>query len=258
MSDSQDINQTLEALSAQVLPPDMRLMYVAVSEVKEQDLNAQSMPKGMFDQLVNNLKNAGAPESFPLLVQTPKGLEIVSGHHRIRAMRTAGIEKTLAIVYTKLTPSQIRAKQLAHNSIHGTSDPEIVKRIWAQIDDVSDRFEAFIDPAQFSDLKPVSFKPVDVDMVKVAKTVMVVFLPTQKLDFDAVIEALMPKTQVDAVYIAHRESYEAWKAAFQKVRADMDIVNAPTALAEMARLALERLAQLAEDEDGTGTAEKTG
>jgi len=251
MSDTQDINQILEGLSAQVLPPDMRLMYVGIDEVKEQDLNAQSMPKAMFDQLVNNLKNAGAPESFPLLVHTTKGLEIVSGHHRIRAMRTAGIENTLAIVYARLTPSQIRAKQLAHNSIHGTSDPEIVKRIWDQIDDVQARFEAFIDPALFTDLKPVSFKPVDVNMVNVAKTVMLVFLPTQKMDFDAVIEAIMPKTQVDAVYIANRDSYDDWKKAFQKVRSDLDIVNAPTALAEMARLALERLAQLAE-EDGDG------
>ncbi len=208
------INTTLEALSAQVLPPDMRLMYVGIADVKEQDLNAQSMPKAMFDQLVNNLKNSGAPESLPLLVKTEKGLEIVSGHHRIRAVRTAGIENTLAIVYMTLTPSQIRAKQLAHNSIHGTSDPEIVKRIWEQIDDVQARFEAFIDPAQFSDLKPVSFKPVDVDMVNVAKTVMVVFLPTQKVDFDAVIEAIMPKTQVDAVYIANRDSYDEWKKPF--------------------------------------------
>jgi hypothetical protein len=57
------------------------------------------------------------------------------------------------------------------------------------------------------------------------------------------------------VYIANRDSYDAWKAAFQKVRADMDIVNAPTALAEMARLALERLAQIAEEEeDGASTA----
>lgn len=256
MTDTSHINDTLEALSAQVLPADMRLMYVGIDDVKEQDLNAQSMPKAMFDQLVNNLKNSGAPESLPLLVKTDKGLEIVSGHHRIRAMRTAGIENTLAIVYTRLTPSQIRAKQLAHNSIHGTSDPDIVRRIWEQIDDVQARFEAFIDPAQFSDLKPVSFKPVDVDMVNVAKTVMVVFLPTQKVDFDAVIEAIMPKTQVDAVYIAHRAVYDEWKKAFQRVRADMDIVNAPTALAEMARLALERLDQLA-DEDGDGREETT-
>jgi len=53
------------------------------------------------------------------------------------------------------------------------------------------------------------------------------------------------------VYIANRDSYDDWKKAFQKVRSDLDIVNAPTALAEMARLALERLAQLAE-EDGDG------
>lgn len=242
-----EINQTLEALSAQILPPDMRLMYVGVDEVREQDVNAQSMPKAMFDQLVANIKSSGAPESLPLLAKTDRGLEIISGHHRIRACRTAGVKSVLAIVYTNIDRSRIAAKQLAHNSIHGASDPELVKRIWDSITDVQARFEAFIDPRQFEGLKPVSFKPVDVDMTNTAKTIVIVFLPTQKLDFDAALEAIMPKAEVDAVYLANKDTYDGWIAAFKRVRADLDIVNAPTALAEMARLATEYLEQLKEE-----------
>lgn len=228
----------------------MKLLYVSVDEPREQDINAQSMPKAMFDQLTANMRASGAPESVPLLAKSMRGteiiIEIVSGHHRFRAARAAGIKYILCIVYENLTRSQIAAKQLAHNSISGTSDPELVKRIWAQITDVTARFEAFIDPRLFDNIKPVSFKPVDVDMTNTAKTVLLVFLPTQKLDFDAALEAILPKTNVDAVYLANKEVYDGWRAAFQRVRADLEIVNAPTALAEMARLALERLEHLQE------------
>lgn len=247
--DIEVINGLLERISKTVFPEYLRLLYVDVDTVHEQDLNAQSMPKAMFDQLVDNLKSTGAPESLPLLVMTEKGIEIISGHHRIRAMRKAGIKRTLALVYTSLSRARIHAKQLAHNSISGSSDAELVKRIWERIDDVQARFEAFIDPRLFDSIPaPVSFKPVDVDMVNVAKSILVVFLPTQKMDFDAVLEQILPKTEVDAVYIAHREIYGDWMKAFKRVRTDLDIVNVPTALAEMARLAQERLDQLSAEE----------
>jgi len=243
------INGLLERISSSIYPDYLRLLYVEVDAVREQDINAQSMPKPMFDQLVSNIQSTGAPESIPLLVKTPQGIEIISGHHRIRAMRKAGIKRTLALVFESLSRARIHAKQLAHNSIAGSSDPELVKRIWERIDDVQARFEAFIDPKLFDSIPaPVSFKPVDVDMVNIAKAVLVVFLPTQKLDFDAVLEQILPKADVDAVYIAHRESYDDWMKALRRVRSELEIVNVPTALAEMARLAQERLDQLAAEE----------
>lgn len=237
----EQINALLAELSTQILPPNLKLMYVAVDDCREQDINAQSMPKAMFDQLVSNIKESGAPESIPLLAKTEQGLEIISGHHRVRASRAAGLKMTLAFVYEELSRSRIHSKQLAHNSIHGASDPELVKRIWERITDVQARFEAFIDPRQFDTIKPVSFKPVDVDMTATAKTVLFIFLPTQKLDYDVAVEAILPKANVDAIYLGSKETYDGWIAALKRVRADLEIVNAPTALAEMARLALERL-----------------
>lgn len=247
------INETLEALSSMIYPRGLRLMYLSVDDVREQDLNAQSMPKAMFDQLTQNIKDAKTPESVPLLAKTERGIEIVSGHHRIRASRAADLKMFLGLVYDDLPQSRIFSKQLAHNAIHGTSDTELVKRIWLQIDDVAARFESFIDPRAFADLKPVSFTPVDVDMVTAAKTVLFVFLPTQMIDFDAALETLLPKTDVDKVYLAHRDTFDAFKAALGRVRSDLDIVNAPTALAEMGRLAVERLDEMKDDGSESGS-----
>lgn len=241
------INDTLALLSEQIFPPGLRLMYLSVDEVREQDLNAQSMSKAMFDQLTQNIKDAQTPESVPLLAKTKRGIEIVSGHHRIRASRAADVKMFLGLVYENLPQSRIYSKQLAHNSIHGTSDPELVRRIWEQIDDVKARFESFIDPRAFDGLKPVSFTPVDVDMVTASKVVLFVFLPSQLVDFDAALESLLPKGDVDKIYLANRDSFDGFKAALGRVRSDLDIVNAPTALVEMARLAVERLDEIKDD-----------
>ena len=186
-----EINATLASLSAQIFPEGLRLLYVGIDEVREQDLNAQSMNKKMFDQLVENVKQTQALESVPLCVKQDGLIFMISGHHRLRAVRAAGLTHILILLYDELPPSRVKSKQLAHNSIMGKSDPELVKRIFEQIGDVQAKFEAYIDPRVFNAIPaPVHFKPVDVNLWNTAKTVLIVFLPTQKLDFDAAVEAL--------------------------------------------------------------------
>jgi len=239
------INAMLHVLSNQIYPEGLRLVYVAIDDVREQDINAQAMSKAAFDQLVANIRSTGAPESVPLLVKTDKGCEIISGHHRFRASREAKIKYLVALAFGSLDRARVHAKQLAHNSITGKSDAQIVKMIWDRIDDVQARFEAFIDPKIFDNLpQPVSFKPIDVDVAALSKTILFVFLPTQAEDFDAALEQIMPKANVDKVYIEQRSAFEGWVVAFKRVREDMEIVNSPTALAMMAQLAIERLDQL--------------
>lgn len=237
-----EINETLAGVSQQVLPEGLRLYYALVADLREQDVNPQSMPQPMLDQLIENVRSAGALESLPLCVLQDGVICIISGHHRLRAARAAEVSHALILLYEGLSPSRVRSKQLAHNTITGQSDPELVKRVWQQISDITARFEAFVDPRTFDDIpQPVRFKPVDVDIGKIAKTVLVVFLASQKTDFDAVVETIMPKAELDTVYLAERETYETWKEAFQKVRTELDIVSVPTAIAAMARLAMEAL-----------------
>jgi|WetSurMetagenome_2_1015567.scaffolds.fasta_scaffold106429_2 hypothetical protein len=238
-----EVNKTLAELSQQLFPPGLELRYVEVDELREQDVNPRSMPQAMMEQLTRNVQEAGTLESVPLCVQAGGAIQIISGHHRIRAARAAGVKLILVLLYLELAPSRVRAKQLAHNTIAGQDDPELVKRVWSQITDIQARFEAFVDPRIFDDIpKPVRFKPVDVDLQRYAKQVLVLFLSTQASDFQVAVDAIMNKLEVDQIYLASAESYEGWKDALQKVRKDLDIVAVPTAIAEMARLALKALA----------------
>ncbi len=239
--DAGQINETMAQLSKQIFPPGVRFYYAEVDELQEQGLNAQSMPQSMFEQLVHNIAEAGLLESVPLCVRVDGRIYIISGHHRVRAARAAKVTHITVLLYEELDESRVKAKQLAHNSIAGQSDPQLVKRIWEQIRDVQARFEAFIDPRLFKDIpKPVKFKPADVDMKALQKSVLVVFLSSQKVDFDRALAAL-PSTEVDQVYLAARETYDAWREALQRVREEMDIIAIPTAMAEMARLAMQAL-----------------
>ena len=236
--DIDQINERLAEISPLILPEGLRLYYAALDELREQDVNPRCVPQPMMNQLIENVGAAGALESTPLCVRVRDRIEIVSGHHRIRAARAAGIKHTLIFLYEELSPSRIRSKQLAHNTIQGQDDPQLVKRLWDEITDIQARFEAYVDPHQFDDMpKPFSFQQVDVDLVKASKTVVLAFLPIQKTDFDAAAEIIMPKGDVDQMYLADAEIYDAWRDAFKRVRTEMDIVSIPTAIAEMARLA---------------------
>lgn len=242
------INDLLERLNPMMFGRDskLKLRYVRYDDVREQDINANVMPTGMFNALVSNVSKHGALESIPLCAtreESPEKIEVVSGHHRTRAARLAGLEGGVVLLYEGLTNSEIRAKQLAHNSISGTSDPEIVKAIFEQIGDLDSRMESFIDTTVFDNLPTaVKFDMVDIDPMADAKTVTVVFLPTQISDFHTAVDILTD--QPDAVYLAHRDAFDAFKEAVHRTKEELEIVSQPTAFAAMARLAMERLAQI--------------
>src|SRR5690606_30860385 len=107
-------------------------------------------------------------------------LEIVSGHHRTRAARSAGLTNLYALVdVTRLSPSKVKAKQLAHNSIQGIDDKELVARIYADIEDVDARLEAFIDPKDLELDLPDKVSLPDIDINIDFKSVLIMFMPAQ-------------------------------------------------------------------------------
>ena len=241
--DVTDVNARLQELSAEILPDGLTLRYVRIDELREQTLNPRSMPKGMFNQLVANIKDAGGLESLPLCVIVADHIEIISGHHRVRAAREAGVKLILVLLYESLEKSRIYSKQIAHNTISGQDDEDLLKRVWEQIVDVQARFEAYVDPKRFKNVpEPARFTQVDVDLGALSKSILIIFLASQKVNFDAAVSAIMPKAEVDAVYLAEREIYDGWMAALQRIREDLEIVSLPTAIARMATLALEALA----------------
>jgi hypothetical protein len=255
--DPATINTILGWISPQIFDnPRLALEYVRLLELREQDLNAQAMPSAMFNALVSNIERSRALESVPLCARRvgSEQTEIVSGHHRIRAALQAGHEWGLVMVYRDVTCDEIAAKQLAHNSIAGESNPEIVQQIFSRIEGLEQQMEAYIDTDALGRVPaPVQFQMVDIDPLAEAKTMTLVFLPVQFDDWSRAVELLDGKE--DAVYLAHRDAFDAFKAALHRTRKALDVHSMPTAVAEMARLVIAQLdSHDGEDDDGEADA----
>lgn len=230
----------------------LELWKAQVEELREQDVNAQSMTKEAFDRLQTTIGRDSRLESLPFCALIDDHLEIVSGHHRVRAARSAGISDIFILVdVTGLTPDQVKAKQLAHNAITGDSDPELIRRIYEAIGDVDARMESFIDPISF-DLDMPKVQIDDIDMGLHFETVIIMFVPWERQYFEdaaRVIEREISGTKAKTVYMSELERFEAWQSLNLRLINEYDIRTMSTVMAKMAELALLQLGEAPPEPD---------
>lgn len=224
----------------------LELWKVNVEELREQDTNARSMTPEAFQRLTATIERDSRLESLPLLALTDRGIEIISGHHRTRAARAGGVKDIFGIVdVTGLTADQIKAKQLAHNAIEGTDDPQLVAKIFESIGDVESKLEAFIDPKLIQQDLP-NIKVEDIDLGMNYESVMVMFLPWEREYFEEsaeVIEREVQGGEFKSVLIAERERWEEFSELARRITKEYDVRSMGTVLAKMAELAREQMGE---------------
>ena len=199
----------------------------------------------MFEQLTLNIRKRGILESLPYCARTERGIEIVSGHHRIRALRAAGIKEVYILLDDSgLSREEIIAKQLAHNAIQGYDDKQLLKRLFDQIKDAELRLEAFIREETLNDLKLPPVKPVGQIELKIdAKKIMLSFLPIQMSMVTEAIEYIKNNVKGDEEekWIAERKNYDEFIEAISRAMDSYRIRNVSFALAKLVELAMERM-----------------
>lgn len=221
----------------------LELWLVEIDSLREQDVNARSMGKEAFLRLQTTIGRDARLESLPFCAQTAAGIEIVSGHHRVRAARAAGMSKLHVIVdVTGMTPSQIKAKQLAHNSIAGIDNAQLVAQIFAGIEDAEMRLEAFIDPktvAQALEKAPVPPVAIDLDF----RSILILFLPYDLRKVNEAFDAIVKEARLgsDEVWLAERETFEAFREALKRAGEEYDVRNIGCVLRRMAQIVTEAL-----------------
>ncbi|MCH8242879.1 MAG: ParB N-terminal domain-containing protein [Planctomycetes bacterium] len=255
---TEKIRETWEPKERVDLGENLELWKVPLPMMREQNLNARSMTSDTFLQLVDNIKRTNRLESLPLLAVQMQGekltLEIVSGHHRTRAARKAGLDEVWALVDTSnLSRDRVRAKQLAHNSISGTDNPDLLAQIFGQITDVDARIEAFIEPDLSKYAKSAKLITSQFNVEMQARVVSILFLPVQEATFKEAMERLAG-TETSDVYLAARDEYDTLTATMGKLSEAYDIRSTPTLFARMAQIVNEHLAAQ-EKTDGEGTDE---
>ncbi|MEG1433053.1 ParB N-terminal domain-containing protein [Eubacterium sp.] len=214
---------------------------VPINTLREQDVNARIMKPEMMRQLTENIKNRGQLESLPFCILKEKSIDIISGHHRIKAAREAGIEKIIIILdISGLSRSQVAAKQLAHNAISGFDDESTIREIVKMIEDVDDMLESFIGKdimeEPLSKLEKINSPSIDFDFQNVCFS----FLSKQVEDFDILVEEI-EKTNPEIVGIADISQANTFIEALSKYQKFTDIKNVGAAIHAMVTATCEKM-----------------
>ena len=226
---------------------------VPIDKLKEQDINARIMKNEMQDQLTANIIKRGQLESLPLLVCVGDVVEIISGHHRIKSARAAGLKEIVAIVdESGLTRSQIAAKQLAHNAISGFDDDSTLREIVKMITDVDDMIESFVGKDILEEPLSEYDKMLSPEISFDFKNITFSFLPHQVKDMEMLIKNL-EITSPDIIGVTTFEQCKEFVETLAKFQKFTDIRNVGAAVHSMIQLANEKMNDIGFNEEDDWT-----
>lgn len=225
---------------------NLALFKVNVDEVKEQDVNARVMPPEMLERLTETVKQEGRLEQLPFTILRENGFEMVSGHHRLRAARAAGLTEIFVLADTRNLPrSKVVAKQVAHNRISGTDDKEILARLFAEIQSVEDLVESYLKPEDFDSIQQLEPSAVtDISLTLEWRQLSLVFLPNAMEKFEKLEEYArrIPK-QTDAVGVVSTEIFEKFRNAILKIGRQENIRSVGAIMTRLVEIAEAHVAQ---------------
>lgn len=210
--------------------------------LREQDQNARVMSAAKFERLVENVRREKGLESLPLCVLQKnkagnKELAIISGHHRCRAARAAGLSEIHVIVIDrKLSRSEVVAKQLAHNALAGDDDPQVLAQLYDEIETIDAKLESGL----LADELNYDASAIPVDELALAvehELVFLMFLPRQYERFEQALSLLEADAQV---CLAEYDDFDRFKEVARRISERENVRNTAAIVARMVDVVLER------------------
>ena len=115
-----------------------RFEKVNIRQIIESPINAQVMSDADFRRLVKNVRHDKGLTATVLLMEQSGSdrLMCVSGHHRIKACKKAGLDIVPAMIIPEIPESERIRLQLSHNDIHGSPDVDVVHELLALMTDI--------------------------------------------------------------------------------------------------------------------------
>lgn len=243
----------LNALLGDVTP--YKLAVVDPREVQHVDKNAHYMPTKVYRQLTDNLKRDGNLSSLPFCWRKADGtLVALSGNHRIDAARDAGIPLIL-VLYTdaKLSKAQAVSIQLSHNALVGADNPQTLRELWNQIDELQYKVYSGLDEKLLETLEQANIIRISEETLRFEELV-ILFIPSEIDHIEDVMRRLGHKTR--RRWAAQVEAFDRFFDALLSFKEATNIVNTGTAILAMTEIIEAWLLEHQEDErDETGTKE---
>lgn len=217
------------------------IVKIPLDVVVEQDVNARIMKNEMQDQLTANIAKRGQLESLPYLTEDGNKVRIISGHHRIKSARQAGIKEIYAILdVSGLTRSQEAAKQLAHNAISGFDDQSTLKEIVKMISDVDDMLESYVGKDILAEPMAEFDKLISPAVQFDFRTLVFAFLPHQLQNLELLVKEL-EKAGPEIVGVAEYEQGKRFVETLSKYQQFQDVRNLGAAISSMIEAANEKM-----------------
>lgn len=234
----------------------LELWRVNIDSLREQDRNANVMSKKHFDLLMKTIKRDGRLEQLPFCMFNAKKeqLEIISGHHRVRASRMADKTHIFALVETnQLTKAQVVTKQLAHNAIRGEDDKNLLRELFEEIDNLKLQAETGIDPESLGVYTSLESAKLDhINLQYDFKVMQFVFLPANMDKVERTFEFM----EAEKNCLASIEAFEPFIKAMRLTSTKGGIRNVNSILLRMCEIVTAHYAAQdaeSEAEDASGT-----
>lgn len=207
------------------------------------EVNARYMTGPQLDKLVENIRRDGCLTSMPLCYQHTDGtLEVLSGNHRVEAAIKAELaEVEVMVIVSELSRARRTALQLAHNSITGQDDANLLLQLYEGLDLDEKKYSGVTDD-MFKGLKELDIEGMGIGSVKYDE-LKLLFLPEEQPEFVKAVERLKKEGET-VVMVAPRPEFERLFDTIIAVKRWGNIINAGTAITIMVELATQRLDQL--------------
>ncbi len=213
-----------------------------------QEVNARYMDQQTLANLTKNVARDGRLESTPLVYRSnePGKYHIISGHHRVESAQKAGLKWIIVMVVEITSESELRAKQLSHNSITGKDDEALLKKMYESIDDIELRYYSGLQDALDSvSLVSLNFRAGNF------KEFTIAFMDPDIEEYDRAVEdvKLMLASRGGELRLDSLKNWEKFSKAIREVRGAENIKSNGAALSRLVELAKERLAQIKAEQD---------
>lgn len=219
---------------------------VDIQLIDEADMNANEMTGEEFATLCDNIGKSGL-SSVPCCYKKDNGRYVmISGHHRLRACKKLHFRQ-IGILYceeSELSHDEIIAIQLSHNSLHGSNNQSILKKLFEQIQSIDFKKFAHIN---IDEISPISTEGIDTYAMKETFTFAIILYPNSFQHLDELYGDIREQAKKSDALILADESNEMLLLKLQQEIGNQYNIKSPSiTFAKLLELASERLTEIRE------------
>jgi len=244
--DGLDVNavDSLAVVNEKLAASSLRIAVVPIALCDLLEKNARFMRIEQYRRLVDNIKRDGCLTSVPFAVRHGERYVILSGNHRVKAARDAGLTDVL-LLYTdrELSHAQQVAIQLAHNAIVGQDDLAILRELYDEINDVALKEYSGLDDVLLGRMEPPSLDPLSEKGLEY-RVVSIAFLPDEVERAETLFTRALEQASGDATWVNRYGDYDRFLDALTAAKSAAGVKNTATAFGLLLDLAEKHLDEI--------------